>query len=101
MSLAQLSAHQAAYAGHRVVVHGTIVAFSDGAEPYFVIQNDHQDRVEIIPAAAIAPYTGRSVTVDGTFHVDQTTGRWIQLRSISPTFRALARPGAPRGARLA
>jgi hypothetical protein len=91
VSLARLTADQTAYQGKAVVVHGTIVAFNDGGGRYFVIQDSHEDRVESLPASWIAPYAGRRVTVDGTFHVDLAIGRWIRLRSVSPAIHSPAR----------
>lgn len=99
VSLSRLVADQSAYAGHQVAVRGTIVAFNDASGPYFVIQDNHQDRVEVFPRSWIAPYSGRTVTVAGTFHVDQTTGRWIQLRSVSPAIRSTVHAAGRRPAR--
>ncbi|MGH2719218.1 MAG: hypothetical protein ACRDJU_11635, partial [Actinomycetota bacterium] len=92
--LSVLAANQGSYQGQAVVVHGAIVTFTDASGQYFVIQDAHQDRVEIVPSTRIAPYAGRRVTVEGTFHTDESAGRWIQLGSVSPAIRPTAHSAA-------
>lgn len=81
--LSELVAHQMSYQGDDLAVRGSIVAFGAGAGQYFVIQDAHQNRVEVLPTSRVARYRGSRVTVEGTFHADQTRGRWIWLHNVA------------------
>ncbi len=83
-SLAALARHQQSYAGEEVSTAGTVVRFHDPSGPYFVLQDSHQDRVEVRPAWRVAADLGRRVQVIGRFTIDASNGRVIEVTSVAP-----------------
>lgn len=84
VSLAQLAAKQDAYAGRLVDTIGTVRSFLDASSRYYVIEDAHQNRVELLPGRLVSRYVGRRVEVTGKFEFDERSGRFIAIEEIVP-----------------
>lgn len=82
--LALLVAQQEEYDGQTVTTHGTVVAVrdSEAADPYFVLQDRADNRVQLLPAAAAAPHEGDAVAVRGVFRFRPESGRELTVEDI-------------------
>ncbi len=84
VSLAQLVANQDAYVGRLVDTTGMVRSFIDATGRYYVIEDSHQNRVELLPASRADPYEGGRIEVTGKFGFDERTGRFIVIEGILP-----------------
>ena len=82
VDLADLVQHQDSFNGVRLSARGDVRAIHDASGDYFVLEDEHQDRVAMLPSARAAPYSGQQVEVVGTFRFDQKAGRRIEIESI-------------------
>lgn len=74
------------YDGKEVVADGTVVEFTeeDGAiERHLLIQDDAQNRVQLVPPETAEPYIGADVQVTGRYSSDPGAGRRIQIEEIA------------------
>lgn len=91
VTLQSLAADSAAHDGEQVAVVGTVVEFTqaDGAtERHLVLEDDAQNRVELVPLEAAEPHIGVDVRVTGRYTFDPERGRLLEIEEISK---------APRG----
>ncbi len=84
VTLVTLSAEQEAYNGRVVVTEGVVVAVRDAPdeEPYYVLQDDAQNRVLLVPSVWPADHEGEVVSVTGVFQIDPNSGRKLVIRRI-------------------
>jgi len=82
-SLAALTEHQDAYDGQAVSTSGTVRRFEDPSGPYFVLEDEDGNRVEVTPANDVSGYVGQTVSVTGRFRVDPQLGRLITVETVS------------------
>ena len=72
-------------AGRRVTVAGRVVPFEepDGTE-YFVLEDDRQNRVLLLPADRVQGHAGEEVVVTGEFDFDPEMGRMLRIEELRP-----------------
>lgn len=80
-TLAALSAAQKDFNGQSVEVSGILRTF-DSPRHYW-IENESLDRVAIRGAEDPAALVGQRVTVTGTFHYSQDSGRRIEVEAMA------------------
>lgn len=89
VSLADLAFAMAEHDGALVETVGVVRAFTeaedDALRDHFVIEDDAQNRVELVPHDAVAGYVGEQVRVVGRFTVDD--GRLLEVDAITPEER--------------
>jgi hypothetical protein len=86
VALSDLAFDPDAYDDAAVTTTGVVREFgeADGARVHhFVIEDDAHNRVQLLPDEAAEPYVGEEVTVTGRFSFDETTGRAIEVETIS------------------
>ncbi len=64
---------------------GVVRAIRDTSGDYFVLEDAQHDRVQLLPASRAAPFDGQRVEVLGTFRFDQTSGRRVEIATITAT----------------
>lgn len=79
--LATLAAEQEAYDGRTVVTEGVVVEVQDTmeAEPYYVLQDESDNRVRLLPTADARPHENQRVTVTGDFRFVPERGRELHV----------------------
>ncbi len=80
VTLAQLAADQDFHAGRSVRTQGLVQAFGD--PPHVWIEDGVPNRVEIIPAEAVADLVGQQVRVEGRFTYAEDEGRRITVDTV-------------------
>lgn len=88
VSLAELAREQEEFSGKAVVTSGRIQRFEGPSDPYYVLQDQEQNRVALIPTRRAAPFEGDAVMVSGTFEVKEGLGRVIEIETIERSPRA-------------
>lgn len=86
VSLEDLAVHMDRYDGEQVATHGVVTEFGGNGdvERYFVLQDDHPNRVRIVPTHEAEPHSRSVVRVVGTFEFDPGRGRLIRVDTIEP-----------------
>jgi hypothetical protein len=87
VALAELVADQDDYDGRRVETTGVVRRFAeaDGATRlHYVVEDQHANRVAIVPTDVAEPHTGRPVVVVGLFRFSEGQGRSIEIERIEP-----------------
>lgn len=86
VSLEDLAVQMERYDGERVATHGVVSEFGgdDDVERYFVLQDDHPNRVRLVPTSEAEPHARSIVRVVGTFEFDPDRGRLIRVDTIEP-----------------
>lgn len=86
VTLDQLVAEQDERVGQRLTVEGTVVAFEepDGSVSY-VLEDDSQNRVLLLPPSRADGYPGERVVVTGSFEFDPDVGRVLRVEEIRPS----------------
>ncbi|MDP8978486.1 MAG: hypothetical protein M3N17_07910 [Actinomycetota bacterium] len=94
VSLAQLATDEQVYLGETVQTVGTVRVFGkdDPSVRHYIIEDDHQHRVALLPGQAAASFVGQRAKVVGSFDFSGTGGRLIRIDSIEPSAAS-----APRG----
>lgn len=85
VTLRSLTADSAAYDGERVVAVGTVVEFTEAegaTERHLVLQDDGQNRVQLVPLEEAEPYIGAGVRVTGYYAFDPERGRRLEIEEI-------------------
>lgn len=82
ISLAELAQGQEELSGETVVTSGRIKRFEGPSGPYYVLQDQEQNRVALTPARRAAAFEGDSVSVSGTFELKEGFGRVIDIETI-------------------
>lgn len=85
VTLSRLVAEQDDLAGRRLTVAGRVVPFEepDGTVS-FVLEDDRQNRVLLLPAALADGHAGEQVVVTGEFDFDPAVGRVLRVEEIRP-----------------
>lgn len=84
-SLADLARDQDRFSGKAVITSGRVIRFEGPSGDYYVLQDQDQNRVALIPRERAAPFNGASVRVSGTFDLKERFGRVIEIRTIDPS----------------
>ncbi len=82
ISLAELAANQQAYDGLLVRARGTVKGFHDPR--HYWLEDEHVNRVGLMPPERIAPHLGREVGIVGRYSFAQHRGRRIHIIEIEP-----------------
>ena len=84
VTLAELATRAEPYAGESVLVVGTVRLFEDDGAfaRHYVIEDERQNRVALLPGDAAARYVGEEVVAVGRFDFDDTVGRLIRVVRI-------------------
>ncbi len=85
VSLAQLVTGQDGYQGRRVQTAGVVRRFdeAEGATRlHYVIEDQHANRVAIVPNEIAERHTGQRVVVVGAFRFSEGQGRQIEIARI-------------------
>jgi hypothetical protein len=84
LSLAQLASNQDAYVGKEVSTAGVVEeqTNADGSH-YYVLADQQQDLVALLPSSRVRRYRGLRVHVRGRFSVDPRVGRLIRVERIA------------------
>lgn len=82
VTLAELVARQQAYEGRVVRTRGTVRTFP--SPRHYWLEDEHINRVGLVPQDLIAPHLGRELTVVGRFAFVQGRGRQITISNIEP-----------------
>lgn len=80
LTLAELAARQHRYDGQTVRTRGTVRMFD--TPRHYWLEDDHINRVGLVPAERIAPHLGRQVTVVGRYTFAPERGRLITISTI-------------------
>lgn len=82
VSLERLVNRQDRYTGQVVTTKGTVTSFQepDGTTSY-ILEDDQQNRVLLLPADTAVSYLGQSVQVKGLFDFDPDRGRTLTVQS--------------------
>lgn len=83
VTLERLVAEQDDLSGRRISVSGRVVTFDepDGTVA-FVLEDERQNRVLLLPAAAMDGHTGEQVVVTGKFEFDPEVGRVLRVGEL-------------------
>lgn len=86
VSLEDLAVQMERYHGERVATHGVVTEFGGDGEVdrYFVLQDEHPNRVRLVPPREAEPHARSMVKVVGTFEFDPGRGRLIRVDTIEP-----------------
>lgn len=85
VTLERLVVDQDDLAGRRVTVAGRVVPFEEpDGTVYFVLEDDRQNRVLLLPADRVHDHVGKEVTVSGDFDFDPEIGRVLQIDELRP-----------------
>jgi alkyl hydroperoxide reductase subunit AhpC len=91
VALAELAFTAEDHDGEVVEIVGVVREFTveedDALEDHFVIEDDEQNRVQLVPHDAVEPYIDEHVRVVGEFTFDETAGRLIEVEEIEPEDR--------------
>lgn len=82
VSLERLTQEQESFINRDVLTEGLVVRFPDDEGSVYVIEDEQQNRVALLPGRKAAPYTGRWVSVAGKFVFDPDIGRVIRVERI-------------------
>lgn len=82
VALAEIASRQQAFEGRTLRVRGTVRGFHDPR--HYWLEDDHLNRVGLVPEELIAPHLGREVTVVGRYTFARDRGRRITITSIEP-----------------
>lgn len=99
VTLERLVVDQDDLAGRRVTVAGRVVPFEEpDGTVYFVLEDDRQNRVLLLPTDRVQGYVGEEVVVSADFDFDPEIGRvlWIdELRPLQGDAVLRSNGGAP------
>lgn len=85
VALEDLAVEMERYDGQEVVTHGVVAEFGgDDVDPYFVVQDEHPNRVRLVPTDLAEPHAQSMVEIAGTFEYDPNSGRVIRIDRIEP-----------------
>jgi hypothetical protein len=84
VALRELAARQEAYEGQRVRTCGTVVGVVDaaGAEQYYVLEDEGQHRVRLLPDDQARRHERERVAVVGSFRFEPAEGRVLQIDEL-------------------
>ncbi|MDP8931139.1 MAG: hypothetical protein M3O70_21840 [Actinomycetota bacterium] len=100
VSLARLATDEQAHLGETVQAVGTVRVFGDDATArHYVIQDDQQHRIALVPGQEAASFVGQRVKVVGRFDFSDTSGRLIRVDRVDSIEPSAA--SAPRRERTA
>ncbi|MGH2457481.1 MAG: hypothetical protein ACRDIY_01275 [Chloroflexota bacterium] len=72
------------YIGKRVQLTGTVRVFQDTGAPYYVLEDDQENRVLLRSnPRQLAAYANRTLTVVGTVGFDDHTGIFLTVEKLS------------------
>lgn len=86
ITLAELAANQQAYDGLLVRARGTVKGFHDPR--HYWLEDEHVNRVGLMPPERIAPHLGREVSIVGRYSYARNRGRRItiiEIEAFDPT----------------
>ena len=84
--LRSLAADSAAHDGEQVAVVGTVAEFTAGdaaTKRHLVLQDNSQNRVQLVPLEAAEPHIGANVRITGRYSFDPERGRRLEIEEIS------------------
>ena len=85
VTLERLVIEQDDLAGRRVTVAGRVVPFEEpDGTVYFVLDDDRQNRVVLLPADRVQGHAGEEVVVTGDFDFDPEMGRMVRIDELRP-----------------
>jgi hypothetical protein len=91
VTLAELALAAADYDGETVETEGTVREFTpeddDALEHHFAVEDEEQNRVQVIPHHLVETRVDEYVRVVGTFTFDEEVGRLIEIEEIEPADR--------------
>lgn len=83
VTLAELAFDQEGYSGEVVVTEGVVRRFGqDDGGVHYVLEDDADNRVALIPAEQAAEWVGQEVSAQGEFRFSQERGRVLHVGSI-------------------
>lgn len=82
VALAELVARQADYDGRTIRTRGIVRTFD--TPRHYWLEDDHLNRVGLMPAELIAPHLDRQVTIVGQYSFASDRGRRIAIDTIAP-----------------
>ena len=83
VTLERLVVDQDNLAGRSVTVAGTVVPFEEpDGTVYFVLEDDRQNRVLLVPADRVQGHVGKEVEVSGDFDFDPEIGRVLRIDEL-------------------
>ena len=86
VTLEQLVVDQDDLAGRRVTVAGRVVPFEEpDGTVYFVLEDDRQNRVVLLPADRVQGHAGKEMVVTGDFDFDPEMGRMVRIDELRPS----------------
>lgn len=80
VALEELVAEQESYDGQVVRTVGVVRSHDEPL--HYWIEDDHPNRVELVPHEAAEPFLGEHVRVLGPFSYSPDRGRWIDVEEI-------------------
>jgi hypothetical protein len=91
VTLAELAFAAEDHDGDVVDVVGVVREFTveehDALEDHFALEDDAQNRVELVPHDAVAAFVDEQVRVVGEFTYEEARGRQIEVEEIEPEAR--------------
>lgn len=84
VTLATLAAQQDQYDGRTVTTDGVVTEVRDAPaeEPYYVLQDEFDNRVRLLPSDAADSYANEHVSVVGEFRFVADRGRELRIGEI-------------------
>ncbi len=85
ITLERLVAEQDDLAGRHVTVAGRVVSFEEpDGTVYFVLEDDRQNRVLLLPDDQVQGHAGAEIVVTGEFDFDPEVGRVLLVEELRP-----------------
>lgn len=84
VSLATLADKQDDYRGVTVTTTGVVTRIGEAGDLHYVLEDEKQNRVELLPGTSAADWVGEAVVVTGRFDFKETRGRVLTIETIGP-----------------
>lgn len=80
VTLGQIVADQASYDGDLLRIEGVVVGFEN--PEHYVVEDEQQNRVQLMPTDEAAAFEGEQIVVVGRFAFSEDEGRRIEIDEI-------------------
>lgn len=80
VTLGQIVADQASYDGDLLRIEGVVVGFEN--PEHYVVEDEQQNRVQLLPTGEAAAFEGEQIVVVGRFAFSEEEGRRIEIEEI-------------------
>jgi hypothetical protein len=82
VALSMIVVQQDDYDGDMVRLRGTVRFFEDPDGGHYVIEDEEQNRVQLLPRSVAEPFEDEEVTVVGEFSFSEDEGRIVEVDEI-------------------